>query len=231
MDNTTAERLSHIKNSLPKGVELLAVSKNHQVEKLMEAYNAGQRLFGENKVQEMAAKHASLPKDIQWHFIGHVQRNKIHIMAPFVSVIQGIDSFQALAETNRQAERFGRTITCLLQIHIAREETKFGFGTQECLQMLDEGKWKNLNNIRVGGIMGMASNTDDRDQVLSEFNSLSCLFNVIRERYFNDTPSFNTISAGMSGDYRLAIQAGSNMVRIGTDIFGARDYSNNIKIH
>lgn len=220
-----ANRLAAIRNSLPGNVELLAVSKTHPVEALLEAYNAGQRLFGENKVQEMVQKRPQMPDDVQWHFIGHVQTNKIHLMAPFVSVIQGIDSYRALAETNRQAARFGRTITCLLQLHIAAEETKFGFTPRECMEMFEKGEWRTLEHVVIGGIMGMASNTDDKRQVLSEFQTLAGWFDTMKRRFFSDNPAFRTISAGMSGDYQLAVQAGSNMVRIGTQIFGARDYS------
>lgn len=221
------ENLNRIKAGLPDGVRLVAVSKTHPVEMLQEAYDAGQRLFGENKVQEMTAKHELLPQDIQWHFIGHVQSNKIRLMAPYVSVIQGVDSFDKLAEIDRQAARFGRHITCYLQIHIAAEETKFGFTPDECTAMLDEGKWKELKNITIGGLMGMATNTDDETQVLREFGRLKELFDMYRQRYFGGSDGFNTISAGMSGDYELAIEAGSNMVRIGSSIFGERDYGLN----
>jgi len=221
------DNLNRIKATLPAGVKLVAVSKTHPVEMLKEAYDAGQRIFGENKVQEMTAKSQVLPTDIQWHFIGHVQSNKIKLMAPYVSVIQGVDNYDKLAEIDRQAARFNRHITCLLQLHIATEETKFGFSADECTAMLDEGKWKELKNITIGGVMGMASNTDDEAQVRGEFRRLKQLFDTYKEKYFHDSPEFNTISAGMSGDYELAIEEGSNMVRIGSSIFGARDYSMN----
>ena len=221
------ENLNRIKATLPAGVKLVAVSKTHPAEMLKEAYDAGQRIFGENKVQEMTAKSQVLPKDIQWHFIGHVQSNKIKLMAPYVSVIQGVDNYDKLAEIDRQAARFNRHITCLLQLHIATEETKFGFSADECTAMLDEGKWKELKNITIGGVMGMASNTDDEAQVRGEFRRLKQLFDTYKEKYFNDCPDFNTISAGMSGDYELAIQEGSNMVRIGSSIFGQRNYNIN----
>ena len=221
------ENLSRIKATLPAGVTLVAVSKTHPAEMLQEAYDAGQRIFGENKVQEMTAKSQVLPKDIQWHFIGHVQTNKIKMMAPYVSVIQGVDNFDKLSEIDRQAARFNRHITCLLQLHIAQEETKFGFSADECNAMLDEGKWKELKNITIGGVMGMASNTDNEAQVLGEFSRLKKLFDTYKEKYFHDSPDFNTISAGMSGDYQLAIEAGSNMVRIGSSIFGERNYNIN----
>lgn len=219
--------LNRIKAELPDGVRLVAVSKTHPAPMLLEAYNAGQRIFGENKVQEMTAKSQVLPTDIEWHFIGHVQKNKIHLMAPYVSVIQGVDSFSSLAEIDRQAARFGRHITCYLQLHIAQEETKFGFLPQECTEMLEQGDWRKLEHITIGGVMGMASNTDDEAKVLREFSLLKQLFDTYKEKYFAGSPDFNTISAGMSGDYRLAIESGSNMVRIGSSIFGERNYNIN----
>ena len=221
------ENLNRIKAGLPAGVRLVAVSKTHPVEMLQEAYDAGQRVFGENKVQEMNVKSQALPSDIEWHFIGHVQRNKIHIMAPYVSVIQGVDTFEKLAEIDRQAARFNRHITCLLQLHIAQEETKFGFSADECTAMLEQGDWKNLKNITIGGVMGMASNTDDEAQVRAEFSRLHDIFESYKEKYFKESPDFNTISDGMSGDYKLAIECGSNMVRIGSSIFGERNYNQN----
>ena len=219
------ENLNRIKATLPAGVRLVAVSKTHPADMLMEAYNAGQRIFGENKVQEMTAKSQVLPADIEWHFIGHVQSNKIKMMAPYVSVIQGVDTFDKLAEIDRQATKNGRHITCYLQLHIASEETKFGFSPDECTAMLDEGKWKSLQNITIGGIMGMATNTDDEAQVRREFSRLKEIFDSYKQKYFAGVDTFNTISAGMSGDYELAIQAGSNMVRIGSAIFGERNYN------
>ena len=221
------ENLNRIKATLPAGVTLVAVSKTHPAEMLLEAYNAGQRIFGENKVQEMTAKSQVLPTDIEWHFIGHVQTNKIKMMAPYVSVIQGVDNFDKLVEIDRQAARFNRHITCLLQLHIASEDTKFGFSADECTAMLDDGKWKELKNITIGGVMGMASNTDNEAQVRAEFSRLKQLFDTYKEKYFHGSPGFNTISAGMSGDYELAIREGSNMVRIGSSIFGERNYNIN----
>ncbi|MCQ2072038.1 MAG: YggS family pyridoxal phosphate-dependent enzyme [Bacteroidaceae bacterium] len=220
------DNLSRISATLPAGVTLAAVSKTHPAEMIQEAYDAGQRIFAENKVQEMTAKSKVLPQDIEWHFIGHVQRNKIHLMAPYVSVIQGVGSFEALAEIDRQAARFNRHITCYLQLHIAQEETKFGFTPDECRAMLENGGWRQLKNITIGGVMGMATNTDNEQQVSGEFSYLKKCFDEFKERYFNDSEDFRTISAGMSGDYELAVRAGSNMVRIGSSIFGARDYSN-----
>lgn len=218
-------RLTDIKNSLPIGVTLVAVSKTHPADSILAAYNAGQRIFGENKVQEMSLKQEQLPQDIEWHFIGHVQKNKIRLMAPYVSVIQGVDSFDSLEEINRQASRFNRNITCLLQLHIAVEESKFGFVPSECMDMLEKGEWKKLGNITIGGVMGMATFTDDKQQILREFNTLVNFYNAMKDRFFADDDNFHTISAGMSEDYNTAIQAGSNMIRIGSNIFGARDYS------
>lgn len=219
------ERLVETRNRLPQGVQLVAVSKTHPASAVLAAYKAGQRLFGENKVQEMTLKHNELPADIEWHFIGHVQKNKIKLMAPYVSVIQGIDDFEALAEVDRQAARYGRTIKCLLQIHVAQEESKFGFTPQGVMDMLADGKWKDLSHVQIAGVMGMATNTDNEAQVISEFETLVSLFHRIKDSYFAGCSGFSIISAGMSDDHSLAIRAGSNMVRIGSAIFGARDYS------
>ena len=208
-------------------MRLVAVTKTHPVEMLQEAYDAGQRIFGENKVQEMTAKSEVMPTDIEWHFIGHVQTNKIKMMAPYVSVIQGVDNYDKLVEIDRQAARFNRHITCLLQLHIASEETKFGFSADECTAMLEQGDWKNLKNITIGGVMGMATNTDDEAQVCRAFGRLKDIFDTYKQKYFAGVDTFNTISAGMSGDYELAIRAGSNMVRIGSAIFGERNYNLN----
>ena len=221
------ENIKRIKAGLPEGVRLVAVSKTHPAEMLQEAYDAGQRIFGENKVQEMTAKSQVLPKDIEWHFIGHVQSNKIKIMAPYVKVIQGVDTYDKLVEIDRQAAKNNRHITCYLQLHIAQEETKFGFTPDECTAMLEAGSWKELKNITIGGLMGMASNTDNQEQVRSEFRRLHDIFESYKETYFKDSPDFSTISAGMSGDYKLAIESGSNMVRIGSSIFGERYYGIN----
>jgi len=218
-------RLKHTIDQLPENVQLVAVSKTHPASAIQAAYNAGQRRFGENKVQEMTLKHSQLPSDIEWHFIGHVQKNKIRQMAPYVSVIQGIDSLDALVETDRQAKRCGRRIKCLLQIHVAREESKFGFTPDAVRQMLAGGEWKALDNVCIAGVMGMATNTDNEQQVLDEFQTLVSLFKEIKETWFSDSGEFSIISAGMSDDHELAIRAGSNMVRIGSAIFGERDYA------
>lgn len=217
--------LKQVLEELPKGVRLVAVSKFHPNEAILEAYRAGQRIFGESKVQEMNTKHDSLPADIEWHFIGHLQSNKVKYIVPYVSLIHGIDSFHLLAEVDKQAAKAGRIIDCLLQIHIAQEETKFGFSPDECRQMLAEKQWQALTHIRLCGLMGMATNTDNMNQVQQEFTSLHDLFNEIKTTWFTNAPWFCELSMGMSHDYHEAIQAGSTLVRVGSHIFGERDYS------
>ena len=218
------EEIHRIQAELPESVRLVAVSKYHPIEALQEAYDAGQRIFGESKVQEMTQKYEVLPKDIEWHFIGHLQTNKIKYMAPYVALIHGVDSYKLLAEINKQAAKAGRIIPCLLQIHIAQEETKFGFSMDECRAMLEAGEWKILNNVRIAGIMGMATNTEDEVQIAREFHTLSGFFRKIKETYFKDAPEFKEISMGMSDDYPLAIEEGSTLIRIGSRIFGERIY-------
>lgn len=209
---------------LPQGVRLVAVSKYHPNEAILEAYNAGQRVFGESKVQEMVAKYEALPKDIAWHFIGHLQTNKIKYMASFVSLIHGVDSLKLLKEIDKQAAKAGRRIKCLLQIHIAQEETKFGFTPNECKEMLDQGEWRELKNIQLCGLMGMATNTDSTEQVRAEFSSLSSLFDELKSAFFVSDEAFCELSMGMSDDYPEAIEAGSTLVRVGSKIFGERVY-------
>lgn len=216
--------LKEVLNDLPSGVRLVAVSKFHPNEAIMQAYEAGQRIFGESKVQEMTEKQAALPKDIEWHFIGHLQTNKIKYMAPYVAMIHGVDSYKLLAEINKQAAKCGRTIPCLLQLHIAQEETKFGFSFDECTAMLASGEWKGLTHVALCGLMGMASNTDDMQQVRQEFHSLHEYFLQTREHFFSDTSTFRELSMGMSHDYPLAIQEGATLVRVGSKIFGERLY-------
>lgn len=223
MSHIQAE-INGIKASLPSHVRLVAVSKYHPVEALQEAYEAGQRIFGESKVQEMTQKYEVLPKDIEWHFIGHLQTNKIKYIAPFVSLIHGVDSYKLLAEINKQAIKAGRVIPCLLQIHIAKEETKFGFSLDECTEMLEEGTWKTLENIQIAGVMGMGTNTDDEELIAQEFETLSLFFHEIKDTYFKEAPSFKEISMGMSDDYPLAIEKGSTLIRVGSKIFGERHY-------
>ena len=218
------EEIKRINAELPSTVRLVAVSKFHPVEALQEAYEAGQRVFGESKVQEMTQKYEALPKDIEWHFIGHLQTNKIKYMAPFVSLIHGVDSYKLLAEINKQAIKAGRVIPCLLQIHIAKEETKFGFSLDECTEMLEQGSWKTLENVRIAGVMGMATNTDDETEIADEFETLARFFHEIKDRYFKDSATFKEISMGMSDDYPLAIEKGSTLIRVGSKIFGERHY-------
>ncbi|MBR6621979.1 MAG: YggS family pyridoxal phosphate-dependent enzyme [Bacteroides sp.] len=218
------EEIKSIQERLPEHVRLVAVSKFHPIEALEEAYAAGQRVFGESKVQEMTTKYEALPKDIEWHFIGHLQTNKIKYMAPYVALIHGVDSFKLLKEINKQAIKAERIIPCLLQIHIAQEESKFGFSFDECRQMLEEGCWKELTHISIAGLMGMATNTDDENIIQQEFHSLGAFFQEIKDSYFSNQPAFKEISMGMSDDYPIAIAEGSTLVRIGSKIFGQRNY-------
>lgn len=218
------EQIRIIKEGLPDNVRLVAVSKFHPIEALQEAYEGGQRIFGESKVQEMTQKYEALPKDIEWHFIGHLQTNKIKYMAPYVSLIHGVDSYKLLKEINKQAAKAGRIIPCLLQIHIAQEETKFGFSIEECRTMLAEGQWKSLDNVCIAGVMGMATNTDNENQVEQEFKVLADFFHEIKATYFEESPQFTEISMGMSDDYPLAIRQGSTLIRVGSRIFGERNY-------
>ena len=220
-----ADNLKQVLAELPQGVRLVAVSKFHPNEAIEEAYQAGQRIFGESKVQEMTAKYESLPKDIEWYFIGHLQSNKIKYMIPDVAMIHGIDTYKLLAEVNKQAGKAGRTVNCLLQIHVAQEETKFGFSPEECREMLDAGEWKALAHVRICGLMGMASNTDNIEQINGEFRLLSSLFKEIKENWFADSDVFRELSMGMSHDYHEAIASGSTLVRVGSKIFGEREYN------
>lgn len=219
-----AENLKQVLSELPEGVRLVAVSKFHPNEAIEEAYGAGQRIFGESKVQEMDAKHESLPKDIEWHFIGHLQTNKVKYIVPYVSLIHGIDSYKLLAEVNKQAAKVNRIIRCLLQLHIAQEETKFGFSFDECRDMLKDAEWKDLKNVQICGLMGMASNTSNVEQIRKEFRSLHDFFQEVKSTWFAENDFFKELSMGMSHDYHEAIRAGSTMVRVGSKIFGERTY-------
>ena len=219
-----AENLNRAKATLKSGVELVAVSKYHPVADLQEAYDAGQRVFGESHVQEMVAKHEVLPQDIRWHFIGHLQTNKVKYMAPFVCLIHSVDSLKLLREIDKQARKVGRVIDVLLQLHVAQEETKFGFSPEEVMAMLDEGEWRAMEGVRIVGVMAMATNTDDEGQIASEFEAVRALFGEMRRRFFAEESSFKEISMGMSGDYLIAQEHGSTLVRIGSMIFGERDY-------
>lgn len=221
MKANIAEQIKRISDTLPCGVTLIAVSKYHPAEAVMQAYEAGQRDFGESKAQDLVKKHDILPDDIKWHFIGHLQSNKIKYIAPFVHLIHSIDSYKLLQEVNRHGEKQNRRIACLLQIHIAQEETKFGFTPDECMEMLSNNEWQSLKNIEIRGIMCMASNTDDESQIADEFSKVQMLFNNIKEKFFAGNDSFNILSAGMSDDYPIAIKFGSNHIRIGSKIFSA----------
>ncbi|RKR13376.1 hypothetical protein CLV91_2095 [Maribacter vaceletii] len=214
------QNLQQIKDTLPSNVTLVAVSKTKPVTDLQEAYNAGQRIFGENKIQEMVQKWETLPKDIEWHMIGHVQRNKVKYMAEFISLIHGVDSLKLLTEINKQAAKHNRIISCLLQIHIATEETKFGLNEEELITLLTSEDFKNLKNIEIKGLMGMATFTSNKNQIKKEFSSLKSIYNNTKETI----PSISIISMGMSGDYQIAVEEGSTMVRIGSSIFGVRNY-------
>lgn len=213
-----ADNLHKIKSSIPENVTLVVVTKTHPVEKIMQAYNEGHLIFGENKVQELIAKHEQLPKDIQWHLIGHLQSNKVKLIAPFVSLIQSVDSLKLLKEINKQALKNNRIINCLLQIYIANEDTKFGLEYTEVESLLQTDELKKLKNIQIVGLMGMATNTSDREQIEKEFKSLNSLF----KRLQRTSSSFHILSMGMSSDYAIAIKSGSTLIRVGSSIFGNR---------
>lgn len=219
------QNIDSIKGGLKEGVRLVAVSKYHPVEDLQAAYDAGQRIFGESHAQEMKAKEAVLPKDIEWHFIGHLQTNKVKYIAPFVSLIHSVDSLRLLQEIDRQAAKNGRVIDCLLQIHIAEEETKFGLDEEEMKSILASEEYKSLNNIRIAGLMCMASNTDNEEQIRREFEQVKLMFDRTKETFFKDSPHFRELSMGMSDDYHIAMEVGCTLVRVGSKIFGLRNYA------
>ncbi len=218
------ENLKNILSDIPSNVQLVAVSKTKPNNFIQEAYDVGQRVFGENKVQELVKKHEDLPKDIQWHFIGHLQSNKVKYIAPFISLIHGVDSLKLLKTINKEAKKNNRVISCLLQVHIAQEQTKFGFDSNDVEKIVQEILSSDLSNINICGLMGMASYVNDEEKIKSEFNVLKELFNHLKNDYFSDKSYFKEISMGMSGDYKLAIDSGSTMVRIGSTIFGQRTY-------
>jgi pyridoxal phosphate enzyme (YggS family) len=219
-----ADNLNAIRATLPSHVKLVCVSKFHPNDSILEAYEAGEKIFGESKVQEVCQKQETLPQDIVWHFIGHLQTNKVKFLVPFVSLIHSVDSLRLLEEINKQAVKAGRTVDCLLQVHIAREETKFGFSPEEVTEALSSDILQKMNSVRIRGLMGMATFTDNETQVHAEFRSLKTLFDQLRTSHTNDLPLFDTLSMGMSDDYRIAIEEGSTMVRVGSSIFGARQY-------
>ncbi len=218
------ENINVIKKDVPKNVILVAVSKTKPELDILEAYQTGQRIFGENKVQEMCAKHASLPKDIHWHMIGHLQRNKIKYMASFVSLIHGVDSFKTLKEIDKQAKKHDRIIPCLLQAKIAVEDTKFGLHFDEIEYIIKSEELKNLKNIKISGLMGMASFTQNTDQIKAEFTTLKHFFDKLKTKNNLDNVTLKILSIGMSGDYKIAMDCGSTMVRVGSAIFGNRNY-------
>lgn len=218
-----ADNLKQYKSEVESdGVKLIAVSKTQPIESILEAYNAGQRIFGENHVQEMVEKEAQLPKDIEWHLIGHLQTNKVKYIAPFVKLIHGVDSLKLLQEIDKQAKKNKRIIDCLLQVYIADEDTKFGLGFDEVIELLRDEAFAELKNIRVVGLMGIATNTKNEKQITVEFNELKVFFDGIKVSFFRKEDAFKEISTGMSADYKIAIEEGSTMVRIGSSIFGKR---------
>lgn len=219
-----AANLRAVKASLPEDVKLVAVSKFHPAEYIEVAYSAGQRVFGESHEQELSKKYEVLPKDIEWHFIGHLQTNKVKYIAPYISMIDAVDSMKLLKEINKQAAKHDRVVNVLLELHIAEEATKYGFTLDACREMLDGGEWRSLENVKICGLMMMASNVDDEAQIKQEFDTGAKFFDEVKEKYFAGDDSFCERSWGMSGDYEIAVQCRSTMVRIGTAIFGERVY-------
>lgn len=219
-----ADRIAAIKSTLPEGVELVAVSKFHPVESLRDAYDGGQRIFGESRAQELTAKAAALPGDIEWHFIGHLQTNKVRQVVPHVSLIHSVDSDRLLRAIDAEALREGRRVGVLLQVHVAREETKYGFTPAELIELARSGALDSLKGAEIKGVMGMASNTDDMERVAADFAEVKALFDTLHDGPMSGNPRFDTVSTGMSHDYPVAIANGSTMVRVGTSIFGEREY-------
>lgn len=219
---TIQERIKHITATIPTNVRLVAVSKYQPEEFILDAYSAGQRIFGESHAQELRLKHEHLPKDIEWHFIGHLQTNKVKYIAPFIAMIHSVDSFRLLEEINKQAAKAQRTIPCLIQVHIAQEETKFGFTPEECVEFFAQKEWQQFKHIKIKGLMCMASNTEDEDRIKNEFRSVHELFLHIKNNLLDDKDDFTECSWGMSDDYPIAIDEGSTFVRIGSLIFGER---------
>lgn len=216
--------LNEVRATVKQGVELVAVSKFHPAALIKEAYDQGQRIFGESRVQELQAKHEALPADIQWHFIGHLQPNKVKYIAPYISLIHAVDSYKLLAEINKQAAKHDRVIPCLLELHIAQEDSKYGFTPEACTALLEDGAWRALKNVQIAGLMCMASNTPDMVQVRSEFHQARVYFDELKQRFFADDPHFCERSWGMSHDYDVAMDEGATFVRVGTAIFGEREY-------
>ena len=219
-----ANNLHEVLGNLPDGVKLVAISKFHPNEYLEVAYREGQRIFGESQVQELSRKVETLPKDIEWHFIGHLQTNKVKYIAPYISMVEAVDSLKLLKEINKQAAKYNRVINVLLELHIAEEETKYGFTPYACRELLEGGEWKELKNVHISGLMMMASNVDDRNQIKKEMTVAADLFDELKAKYFADDPEFKERSWGMSHDYDIAVECRSTMVRVGTTIFGPRIY-------
>lgn len=224
MEIDVAKNLHDVLDILPNGVRLVAISKYHPNEYLEAAYNEGQRIFGESHEQELSKKYETLPKDIVWHFIGHLQTNKVKYIAPYISMIEAVDSLKLLKEINKQAEKSKRSIDVLLELHIAKEETKYGLSIDECRNLLKNGEWRYMKNIRICGLMMMASNVDDENQIRSEFTNASDFFYEIKKDFFKNDDYFKERSWGMSHDYKIALQCNSTMIRVGTKIFGPRVY-------
>ena len=219
-----AKNLHEVLRNLPDGVKLVAISKFHPNEYLEAAYREGQRIFGESQVQELTRKVETLPKDIEWHFIGHLQTNKVKYIAPYISMIEAVDTLKLLKEINKQSAKYNRVINVLLELHIAKEESKYGFTPDACRELLESGEWKQLKNVHISGLMMMASNVDDRNQIKKEMTMAADLFDELKAKYFADDPDFKERSWGMSHDYDIAVECRSTMVRVGTTIFGPRVY-------
>lgn len=219
-----AKNLHEVLDTLPDGVKLVAISKFHPKEYIEAAYREGQRIFGESHEQELAGKVQSLPKDIEWHFIGHLQTNKVKYIAPYISMIEAVDTVKLLKEINKQAAKYNRVINVLLELHIAEEESKYGFTPDACREFLKSGEWRELKNVHISGLMMMASNVEDKDQIRKEMTFASNLFDELKATYFSDDPEFKERSWGMSHDYLIAVECHSTMVRVGTAIFGPRVY-------
>lgn len=220
-----ASKIEKLKSNLPEQVKLVAVSKTKPNEAILEAYNAGHKIFGENKVQELSRKYDELPKDIEWHFIGHLQTNKVKYIVSFVTLIHGVDSLKLLKTINKEALKHDRVISCLLQFHIATESTKFGFSLPEIKEILKSGEIDLLKNVKIAGVMGMATYTDDEKKVRSEFKNLHQIFETLKKEFFADYPAFSEISMGMSDDFTIAVEEGSTIIRVGSKIFGERNYN------
>ncbi len=225
VDYDVKGNLREVLGNLPEGVRLVAISKFHPNEFIEEAYAEGQRVFGESHEQELSKKAQTLPMDIEWHFIGHLQTNKVKYIAPYISMIQAVDSMKLLREINKQAAKNGRVIKVLLELHIAEEETKYGLSLAACRQLLEDGEWQQLANVRICGLMMMASNTDDQEQIVREFDTAYGFYQEVKARYFADDDAFCERSWGMSHDYQVAVKHGATMVRVGTTIFGPRVYA------